>query len=129
MKHQSAATVARLFAAFALCALALPTAGADGAQTRGRIVDCRVESAGKVELNGKCLFTSEKDGSFALENVDRNKSLFGDILTLSVSIELRGMSEVRGLTSRGNNSRWGPAHRASSDSACWQGSDFKVCAG
>jgi hypothetical protein len=103
--------------------------GAAGAETRGRIVDCHVESAGKVELNGKCLFTSEKGGSFALQNVDRDKPLFGEILVLSVSIESPGNSEVRGLTSRGNNSRWGPARRSSSDSACWQGSDFKICAG
>jgi hypothetical protein len=115
-------------AAFAFCTLAVPVAGAAGVQTRGRVVDCYVESAGKIKANGKCLFTGETGGSFALENVDRDKPLFGEILVLSVSIESSGISEVRGLTSRGNNSRWGSARRSSSDSACWQGSDFKICA-
>jgi hypothetical protein len=115
-------------AAFAFCTLALPIADAAGVQTRGRVVDCYVESAGKIKANGKCLFTGEKGGSFTLENVNHDKPLFGEILVLSVSIESSGVSEVRGLTTRGNNSRWGPARRSSSDSACWQGSDFKICA-
>jgi hypothetical protein len=115
-------------AAFAFCALAFPIAGAASVQARGRVVDCYVESAGKIKANGKCLFTGEKGGSFSLENVDYDRPLFGEIQVLSVSIESSGISEVRGLTSRGNNSRWGPARRSSSDSACWQGSDFKICA-
>jgi hypothetical protein len=125
---QQRATRAGFVAALALCTLALPIAHEAGAKTRGRIVDCHVESAGKIELKGKCLFTREKGGSFALENVNRDKPLFGEILVVSVSIVSASVAEVRGLTIRGNNSRWGPARRSSSDNACWQGSDFKVCA-
>jgi hypothetical protein len=122
---------AGLVAAFALYTLAFPIAGAAGVQTRGRVVECHVESAGKIEMNGKCLFTREKGGSFGLENVDRDKPLFGEILVLSVSIESSGIAEVRGLTKRGNNSRWGEARRSKSDSACWEDSkfnEFKICA-
>jgi hypothetical protein len=125
---QQRAKRAGFVAAFAFCTLAFPIAGEAGANTRGLIVDCHVESAGKIKLNGKCLFRREKRGSFALENVDRDKPLFGEILVLSVSIESSDIAEVRGLTIRHNNSRWGPARRSSSDGACWQGSDFKICA-
>lgn len=58
-----------------------------GAQIRWRIVDCYVESAGEIKVNGKCLFVREKGGSFAIENVYRDKPLFGEILVLSVSME------------------------------------------
>jgi hypothetical protein len=87
-----------------------------------------VESAGKVELNGPCRFKSEAGGSFRLENVDRAKPLFGQTLTVSVSIVSPDAAEVRGLTAQGNNSRWGAARRSTRDRACWDGSDFSVCA-
>ena len=125
---QKRATKAGFFAAFALGALALAITGEGVAKTGGRIVGCHVESAGTIKMNGKCLFTHEKGGSFTLRSVDRDKPLFGEILVLSVSVESLGMAEVRGLTSGGNNSRWGPARRSSSDSACRQGSDFRICA-
>jgi hypothetical protein len=45
-------------------------------------------------LSGKCLFAREKGGSFALENLDRDKPRFGEILQLSVSIQSSGIAEV-----------------------------------
>jgi hypothetical protein len=98
------------------------------AQASGRNVDCHVESGGKVAFNGTCRFSSEAGGSFTLENTDRNQPLFGDILSVSVSIVSPGAAEVRGLTRQGVNSRWGAAQRSARDSACWEGSDFNVCA-
>src|SRR5215469_14716678 len=118
----------RVFVTFASSILALSIAGAAGAEPRGRIVSSHIESASKIEVSGDCLFTPGQGGSFALENTDRGKPLFGEILVLTVSIEPSGIAEVRGLTRRGNNSRWGAAQRSSSDLACWQGSDFKICA-
>jgi hypothetical protein len=106
--------------------LSIPVAGQ--AQTNGRLVECRIESAGKVEVNGKCRFAPGAGGSFALENANFEKPLFGEILVVSVSIVSPGTAEVRGLTRRGNNSRWGEAQRSEGSPACWEGADFKVCA-
>jgi hypothetical protein len=61
---QQRATRACFVAAFAFCILAFPIAGEAGAKSRARIVDCLVESAGKIKMGGKCLFTREKGGSF-----------------------------------------------------------------
>ena len=111
-----------------LSAIALSAAGAVQAHSRGRLAHCHVETAGKVEMSGTCRFTSEKDGSFALANAYRDKPLFGNILTVSASIVVTDVAEVRGLTVRGNNSRWGTARRSTRDRACWEGSDFRICA-
>ena len=113
---------------FVLAALALSIAGVDPALSDGRLVKCHVESAGAVELSGTCRFTNEKGGSFALENANRDKPLFGEILMVSVSIVSPDVAEVYGLTMHGNNSRWGAARRSARDRACWEGSDFRICA-
>lgn len=113
---------------FVLAVLAFSIASAGEAQSRERLVACRVETAGKVEMSGTCRFSSEKGGSFELASTNRDTPLFGEILTVSVSIVSPDVAEVRGLTVRGNNSRWGTAHRSSHDRACWEGSDFRICA-
>jgi len=107
---------------FKICAVA------SAAQSGGRLVHCRVESAGKVEVNGRCRFTAEAGGSFTLENAEPKKPLYGSILTVTVSVVSPGNAEVRGLTRQGINSRWGEARRSNQDRACWEGSDFKICA-
>lgn len=105
----------------------LGTAGQ--AQAAGRIVDCRVESAGKIEFAGKCRFTPDgRAGSFSLGASRGQGPLYGSILIVSVSIVSRGVAEVRGLTRQGINSRWGQARRSTRDRACWVGSDFRICA-
>src|SRR5262245_6871403 len=91
-------------AALTLGALALPDPAA--AQSGGRLVECRVETGGKVEVNGRCQFTPEQGGSFTLEHANRGRPLFGDILMVSVFIVEPGVAEVRGLTRAGVNSRW-----------------------
>jgi hypothetical protein len=63
-----------------------------------------------------------------LQNVDRDKPLFGEIESIGVSIVSSGVAEVHGLTIRGNNSFWGTARRLNRDRACWEGPDFKICA-
>jgi hypothetical protein len=99
------------------------------AQSKGRIVQCRVVSDSKVSFDGKCRFTPDgSGGSFTLENRNSNRPFFGSILIVSVSIIEPGRAEVRGLTSEGVNSRWGPARRSTQDPACWVGSDFRICA-
>lgn len=118
---------ATVLAAVAICVLG--TAAEVIAQGKSRLVDCRVESEGKVQVNGKCRFTPDEGGSFTLEHADPKRTLFfGEIMSVTVSVISPGVAEVRGLTRQGVNSRWGEARRSNDDRACWQGSDFKICA-
>jgi hypothetical protein len=99
------------------------------AQGNSKLAECRVESEGKVQVNGKCRFTPDQGGSFTLEHADPKRTVFfGETTSITVSIVSPGVAEVRGLTRQGVNSRWGEARRMASDRACWQGSDFKICA-
>jgi hypothetical protein len=92
-----------------------------------RIVSCEINSNGKTVFNGKCKFIPDQGGSFSLSGVT-GKPLFGNVTDVSVYIIEKGVAEVRGLTSDGINSRWGEAKRSAKDKACWEGSDFRVCA-
>ncbi len=116
-------------AALVTGAIAVSLSIAVMAQGKSRLVDCRVESEGKVQVSGKCRFTPDEGGSFTLEHSDPKRTIFfGEIMSITVSIVSPGVAEVRGLTRQGVNSRWGEARRSASDRACWQGSDFKICA-
>jgi hypothetical protein len=116
-------------AAFAAALVSVALAAPCVAQGKARLVDCRVESEGKVQVSGKCRFTPDEGGSFTLEHADAKRTVFfGEIMSVTVSIVSPGVAEVRGLTRQGVNSRWGEARRMSNDRACWQGSDFKICA-
>jgi hypothetical protein len=112
----------------AACLLSLAYAAPTLGEARARVVDCRIESAGKVEVSGKCRFNPDEGGSFTLENIDADKPLYGEILMVTVAIVSPGKAEVRGLTRRGVNSRWGAAVRSTRDRACWDGTDFRICA-
>ena len=101
----------------------------------GRIVKCQIDNGGEVTYKGECLFLPENKGSFSLVNpranpntFDKHKQLFSGIIALSVSIIEKNQAEVRGLTTNDNNSRWGEAVRSEEDTACWIGSDFRICA-
>lgn len=115
--------------AFASLVVSLSLAGAVSAQGKSKLADCRVESEGKVQVSGKCRFTPDAGGSFTIEHADPKRSIFfGEIMSITVSIVSPGVAEVRGLTRQGVNSRWGEARRMANDRACWQGSDFRICA-
>ena len=119
----------QILAAAAASVLALSAAGAVLAEAKSRLVDCRIESERKVQINGKCRFTPDEGGSFTLEHADPKRTVFfGEIMSVTVSVVSAGVAEVRGLTRQGINSRWGEARRMANDRACWQGSDFKICA-
>lgn len=75
---------------------------------------------------GKCIFQSEKGGSFSIKK-PKGEILDG-ISDISVYVVKKGVAEVSGLTTYGNNSRWGTAVRSSSGKACWVGDDFTICA-
>jgi len=77
--------------------------------------------------SGPCMFLAEKNGSFSVQMRDRTP-LYPDISVISVSITEPGKAQVFGLTTSGNNSRWGEATRSDEDNACWVGADFEVCA-
>ncbi len=115
-------------ALFAVAALALFVGTPSEVQARERVVRCRIESAGKIEVDGRCFFDAVEDGSFHLGNVDSSKPLFDEVLLLNVVIVARDVAQVRGLTNAGINSLWGEAHRSVRDRACWDGDDFRICA-
>ena len=81
---------------------------------------------GSVHYVGKCDFI-RGGGSFSLSPIGR-ASFPGGINPVSVAIDTPGVAEVRGLTRDGINSRWGEARRSKKDPACWEGSDFRICA-
>ena len=94
----AARPVVVIAAALLGCALTA-TPGADAAD---RLVDCLVESGGKVEFKGKCrFFSADTSGSFALNAADGKSRLYGEILDVSVFIVAPGEAEVRGLTAHG----------------------------
>ena len=90
-----------------------------------RNIKCEVTSGGDT-YSGPCQFISEAGGSFAIQRAG-NVPIFG-ATSISVSIISPGEAEVRGLTAQGINSRWGAATRSSTDRACWDGVDFRICA-
>ena len=120
---------ARPVVAIAAALLGCALTAASGADAADPLVDCLVESGGKVEFSGKCrFFSADTSGSFALNAADGKSRLYGEILDVSVFIVAPGEAEVRGLTAHGINSRWGPAKRSAQDAACWVGADFRICA-
>lgn len=82
--------------------------------------------SGSVHYKGKCDFM-RAGASFSLAPIGR-ASFPGGITPVSVAIVSPGVAEVRGLTRDGVNSRWGEARRSKRDPACWEGSDFRICA-
>ena len=100
------------------------SADADRAKPPAR---CKVTGQGKTRYDGACTFRPEgSGGSFSVTPLDQPAMSGATVLT--VSITSPGVAEVRGLTAAGINSRWGEARRSKADSACWEGSDFSVCA-
>ena len=97
------------------------------AHAADRTAKCEIKSGAEQVFNGKCKFMPEAGGSFSLSNFTE-KPLFEEVVIVSVTIVGKGIAEVRGLTTSGNNSRWGEAKRSVKDPACWVGADFKICA-
>lgn len=92
-----------------------------------RQVRC-VITASPENYEGPCLFTPDQNGSFAVAPPGGREWLGGEIGQVAVFVLEPGVADVRGLTKDGINSRWGRAQRSTSDPACWDGSDFRICA-
>lgn len=103
-------------------------------QAKGRVVGCAITSlpGNEVQFKGKCRFLPDGGGSFTLMDADGDDSFYGDIGMVSVTLTGKNTAEVSGLVldpaGGGHNSRWGEARRSASDGACWDGSDFRICA-
>ncbi len=95
-------------------------------QSMGRRAACVIRSAEGVELDGPCLFQGTEGGSFDLDPV-QGKHLIPNVVSVSLTVTSPGEGHVRGLTSDGINSMWGPVKRSSTDPSCWAGSDFEIC--
>ncbi len=90
-----------------------------------KIATCEVVEQGKTTFNGKCNFQAVEGGSFYITNLNQDKPILRNTMSISVYIVEKGVAEVSGSLKGGNNSRWGQAKRSG---ACWVSSDFKVCA-
>jgi hypothetical protein len=113
-----------LLGAAALAALAASTA-ADA--QRPRPARCVIASDGQPTYRGPCMFTAERGGTFHVAP-GRGREFPGGQTGISVEIVEPGVAEVYGLTPTGPASRWGTAVRSRRDRACWDGSDFSICA-
>lgn len=104
------------------------------AQAGAKIVQCDILSlpSQSVQFSGKCVFQPEGGGSFSLSAVSQQATLYGDVAVVNVIVVEKGLAEVSALlsdnTTGGHTSRWGQARRSIQDKACWDGSDFRVCA-
>lgn len=120
----------RLVAALAMLTLLVPSA----AYSKGRVVDCRISSpdGAYVQFKGRCKFVPEPGGSFSLSDAAGKAKFYGTISIVSVYLTGKDTAEVSGLVldpgGGGHNSRWGEARRSTKDRACWNGSDFQICA-
>lgn len=113
---------------FAVLAASLVVASlpAVAAETRGWPARCVITNVGTPAWRGPCLFAPEgRDGSFTV--TPRNGAFPDGVGAISVGVTRPGLADVRGLSSQGVNSRWGPARRSARDRACWVGEDFSVC--
>ena len=116
-----------------LAAVALLLTMTGAALAKDRVVDCAVLSLPDkaVRYKGKCSFMPEAGGSFSLASPTGKAKLYGSIGIVSVTLTGKDVAEVSGLVidaGGGHNSRWGSASRSTEDRACWDGSDFRVCA-
>ena len=91
-----------------------------------RNVSCKI-STYSDSYSGPCQFRSEKGGSFAVQRADEG-AIVDDVSLISLTVTARGVGQVSGLTTYGNNSRWGEAYRSQADKSCWVGDEFEVCA-
>ena len=93
---------------------------------------CEIRTADSARYSGSCRLTADKGGSFSVSPIGKS-AFFGHtrdepgITAISVHVTGGDAADVRGLTTNGNNSRWGAATRSASDRACWTGQDFSVC--
>lgn len=120
----------RLIVALALLAVALSSV----TSAKGRVVDCRISSldGAYVQFKGRCQFTPEPGGSFSLSDASGKAKFYSTISVVSVYLTGKDTADVSGLVldpaGGGHNSRWGEAKRSTKDRACWDGSDFQICA-
>ncbi len=92
-----------------------------------KVAMCKITMWNEIAYKGKCLFDPYESGSFTLTPI-KGEVLFGEISLIDVYITSKGQAEVRGHRLSGMSSRWGSFIRSKSQSACWDSSEFQICA-
>lgn len=92
-----------------------------------REASCLIRQDSVVTYAGRCQYSQGPSGSFRIRHADQ-RTILPSITDIAVTVVAPGIAEVRGLTTTGINSRWGPARRSRTDPACWTGADFEICA-
>jgi hypothetical protein len=113
--------------ALAAVAAAATIAALPAAATQNRVARCTVRSGGE-HYDGLCRFLPEDGGGSFSAAPASGEPFFGNVEEVSLIVVRRGLAAVRGLTAQGLRSRWCIARRSGRDLACWEGTDFSVCA-
>lgn len=90
-----------------------------------RKVQCVVTTKGTDPFKGPCLIYPGEKGSFTVEAAGRKS--FPQASSISLYVVGPDAGEVRGVTKKGVNFRWGSVVRSRRDRACWRGTDFSIC--
>lgn len=92
-----------------------------------RQVRCHISNNQGLKVDRPCTFKPAGNGSFSL-SLESGGEITPGVVMINLYVTSEGKAEVRGLTTQGINSRWGEVTRSMQDPACWNGSDFQLCA-
>jgi len=110
--------------------------------TSSTIGNCAIYSGDTINFLGLCEIFNEGGNNFAVGALDRNKPLYEDVHSISVSPISKNRAIVRALIvfTEGDglddgfragdtvNSFWGEVVRDKKDSSCWGDGGLKICA-
>ena len=87
---------------------------------------CELGNANGETYKGPCIFTLGAKGSFSVARPGNARIIDDDVLVL-IEVIRPGVADVTSRTRAGTTLRWGRATRATSNRACWRGTDFWIC--
>ena len=114
--------------ALAVLLLCLAAPSSSSAKETTIYAECSITSGGQTHAIKDAAVLRSEDEGLKWYNIERadGKPLLEGILSVSITEIKPGLAQVSGVTTSGINSRWG---KASFDSDCWAGSDFRICIG
>jgi hypothetical protein len=115
----------------ALAVFAAAALGLIAAPAMAKIARCDIRTS-DGSYAAQCVFTPTGGGSFSIGPMGRDDFFAhakADPGIVEIEVQVQGShADVRGVTSDGVDSYWGPAARSTKDPACWVGADFSICA-
>jgi hypothetical protein len=109
--------------------------------TSSTIGNCAIYSGDTINFLGLCEIFNEGGNNFAIGALDRNKPLYEEVHSISVSPISKNRAIVRALIiitfdadeenpseTQVLNTSWGEVVRDKKDSSCWGDGGLKICA-